>query len=916
MATVLDTAPTLFGAYIISVSTTLSWGSQGASTQFKVVEDPENGVIINVPPIGSPVIFPGTNQTLGSFSYENPLASGILQRATYSESLSGRTYDIVIQSPATILSGVQVILNKFNGDGSGGRLSDNIGVNNILNVYGHFENYFAGGYGAGFGDSAVDDLGFALKTTNTDGEIVDLIQTIGDMTGDVGFSQFGNPIRHGTFAYALDLSALYNAIGVRNLWYYRISGDVIDLGTLISQICDLMQFDWMIQLEDRNGPFPVLNIKLMDRSQTPVPGVISGFVKSVRDSGKLISSNYGEELSSGMTAKVVSGAPVSRFYESAVSSALPIWGRAGEEMWNVHPQIGQTVASVYTTANLENKNYNFTTMLPGYGQWKVTLFELRMLTGDAPKESWQLFKTFQSIANVEPNGYNGEDGLERAPWYSKTQINLEQLQTLAKGERLPKQDLQQTSISESEKRQDEEREKFLDQLISGLQNVADSFCRNFMMPVPSDDGGYDENVRWVNTYGNSSIKRYQYAWDVVADAWSNNPKVGRGDFFNNGRIKAMAGFSGSSVGAWGYTVNPIDYSDLGDSAASSGGSVYTLGGSPLEQEMYNLYGTWYVPCAVDTNPLVVDDWATPYFGISSLAKYFFDVDIPPTLYATPNSSDFIYEVPRLRALPFMFGIPQQSNKYRWGPWIKVADDTNPTYTAGSTQVEFDDSLAPETFGGMVGLDQAGFATANIDIGQVGVSETGMIELVGTPELNIGEQFQQGGPYVSDLDVAVGTDGIKHTYKFNTWTPRFGKLAKHNIELLSRIGTSSFSNSNATAVGYSTPVTGGTFGMSNASTRQIAKNISRADKNSRNYRDKKRVGDETKSNQLEFTISKKKPKDPIPGTTPTPGTPTPTPTPGTPTPSTPTATPASADTPSPTPSPTPYVSPTPTPSSGY
>ena len=365
MATVLNTAPTLFGAYIISISTTLSWGAQGASTQFKVVEDPENGVIINVPPIGSPVIFPGTNQTLGSFSYSKPLASGILQRATYSESLSGRTYDIVIQSPATILSGVQVILNKFNGDGSGGRLSDNIGVNNILNVYGHFENYFAGGFGAGFGDSAVDDLGFALKTINTDGEIVDLIQTIGNMTGDVGFSQFGNPIRHGTFAYALDLSALYDAIGVRNLWYYRISGDVIDLGTLISQICDLMQFDWMIQLEDRNGPFPVLNIKLMDRSQTPVPGVISGFVKSVRDSGKLISSSYGQELSSGMTAKVVSGAPVSRFYESPVPSALPIWGRAGEEMWNVHPQIGQTVAAVYTKVNLEDKNYNFTTIIAG-----------------------------------------------------------------------------------------------------------------------------------------------------------------------------------------------------------------------------------------------------------------------------------------------------------------------------------------------------------------------------------------------------------------------------------------------------------------------------------------------------------------------------------------------------------------------
>ena len=201
----------------------------------------------------------------------------------------------------------------------------------------------------------------------------------------------------------------------------------------------------------------------------------------------------------------------------------------------------------------------------------------------------------------------------------------------------------------------------------------------------------------------------------------------------------------------------------------------------------------------------------------------------------------------------MFGVPRQSNKYNWGPWLQVAPPvgTTGTYSAGSTRVEFDDSLSPETFGGFVGLDEAGFALAKIDIGQVGVSETGMVELVGPPALNIGEQIQLGGPYVSDLDVSVGTDGVTHTYKFNTWTPTYGKLAKHNIELLSRIGTSSF-QSRASAPSLASPIFKGTYGMTNITSRRIAKQQAKASKSSITRNDEGRAGDKDKADMIEFT----------------------------------------------------------------
>ena len=405
------------------------------------------------------------------------------------------------------------------------------------------------------------------------------------------------------------------------LWYYRISGDVIDLASLISEVCDLMQFDWLIQLEDRAGrPRPTLMLKLIDRSELPKGNVISTYIANAKDSKTLISSNYGKELSTATTAKVVSGGPVSRYLEQGIGNAVPMWGRSTGDSWNVHPNMS-SASSIYSVANLINPKKFFTLFLPTGGQWNITLFELRMLTGSQPKESWQLFKTFQSIANEEPNGYNGEDGLERAPWYAKSQINEDQLRRLANGEPIPKQDMQQTSLSESEKRAEDRRQQELDELYNWISSVAESFCRDFMVSVPADAhvaGSLNqENIRWVNTYGDSTIKRYQNAWDVVGDAWSNNPWISRADFYNNGRLKAMAGFPDAvSTGAWGSNsagAIPMDMSDLGESAFKTSGQVYTLGAGPAEEEIYNIQETLYVPYSVDANPLAVDDWTTPIF---------------------------------------------------------------------------------------------------------------------------------------------------------------------------------------------------------------------------------------------------------------------------------------------------------------
>ena len=61
-----------------------------------------------------------------------------------------------------------------------------------------------------------------------------------------------------------------------------------------------------------------------------------------------------------------------------------------------------------------------------------------------------------------------------------------------------------------------------------------------------------------------------------------------------------------------------------------------------------------------------------------------------------------------------------------------------------------------------------------------------MELAEFPAYNIADRFAGGGPYITNLDISIGDSGVKTTYKFNTWTPNFGKMAKYNIDRISRI----------------------------------------------------------------------------------------------------------------------------------
>ena len=66
------------------------------------------------------------------------------------------------------------------------------------------------------------------------------------------------------------------------------------------------------------------------------------------------------------------------------------------------------------------------------------------------------------------------------------------------------------------------------------------------------------------------------------------------------------------------------------------------------------------------------------------------------------------------------------------------------------------------------------------------TESGYVEIAEIPQYNVASRFADAGPYVTNLDISLGTDGVKTIYKFNNWTPTFGKLARYNVDRLQRI----------------------------------------------------------------------------------------------------------------------------------
>ena len=122
--------------------------------------------------------------------------------------------------------------------------------------------------------------------------------------------------------------------------------------------------------------------------------------------------------------------------------------------------------------------------------------------------------------------------------------------------------------------------------------------------------------------------------------------------------------------------------------------------------------------------------------------------------------------------PWTAAVPMISNRYRWGPWAEGRG-------FGKAELIIDNSFAPESFGGYDNMEVAAISRLQAAVEpnnpQNGWAiESGTINLAGLPSKDdvdnprvMGLQLMGTGPYVTDVNVSIGTEGITTTYSMKT-----------------------------------------------------------------------------------------------------------------------------------------------------
>jgi len=157
--------------------------------------------------------------------------------------------------------------------------------------------------------------------------------------------------------------------------------------------------------------------------------------------------------------------------------------------------------------------------------------------------------------------------------------------------------------------------------------------------------------------------------------------------------------------------------------------------------------------------------------------------------------------------PTVVGLPQQSTRHRYGPWFTQHNFIN----GGQVESSIEEDLVPENYifplygtlpgpagsysvsfaeqlSGFVGMNFAAQSIANsIDgYGQFALEE-GSITLPGAPLISrIGDALFTSGPFITELSIKAGVQGIETVYNFNSQVKKAGRTNSDVVKQIRKI----------------------------------------------------------------------------------------------------------------------------------
>lgn len=736
------------GASIVSFNGSIGWGQTASTLNVTLVEDKDNGDWFSPPPVGTPV----------AFVYSGWNFRGLLQSYKKSRGSGGELFEVALIDPRELLDGVNIITGGF---------AEPIAVPNILNVFGYLESI-------SFGNSKRNSAGIPWELVR---------DSITDMT--TSSTAFGGPISLRGYTYKVDLSNLPQLDS-----NYRIGGsDQLTLMGFISEICEAASHDFFIDL-DANL---VIRINTISRQSQPTPGALTTYINSVAPTLGIVSSEAGVEFRNETCNKYLVGANVREFVfknTNLTNSGIP----RNKDVW---PFWGFDSGDQVIIGDGINDDHKFTV-------------DARSLREPIIGDEYQLDVAEVRSASVSMDAWEtllkSRDKNSNTPQYRRaSKLNIvgiidtnisgipipSNMNVTDSGSLLYLRDAMESDIQERTQK-----------IYNFVRQYSDNYYgKRFIMSVPDIklykepdeykyrlnynpvNGGFIDSPQWSGALANNLIPPEIYRFMNEDGTFPPYARYDNTDLLDLSEVPddqvlwnttKTSAFIKMEVNE-GLGFEYVQYNGAFNTPDYSGArAVVTLPGivrfSKNPGGLVNVNGTnVYTDLGRITKAIISD-------GIKNSS-------IPPRLSGVLLNSfgvDTVY-LGDLGAslMPSMIAVPFKDNLNRYGPWYMTGAN-------GKTEFEVDENLAPWNYGGYDVLDTVARARVTDGVSQQQQAEAGSIEIPGIPAFTMGQQLVANGPYITDIDVSIGQQGVTSIYRFSTWSPQFGQLKKAYVDRINRL----------------------------------------------------------------------------------------------------------------------------------
>lgn len=826
------------GLTVKSFSASGSWGDQSSNLTVELVYDPCSGVRKyctdnllytsgnfnrdpgwNGAPVGSCAFF-----KLEGFEF-----CGIIQSYTTKYDASGYPiYHVVLSSPASLLSGTQVITDKY---------QDIVyGMPNVFNTYAFLESLeedcplFTAENGVTFG-SLAGGFGYSKRTERgtpwifikralsvlTGGRFTSTYSPYGTVLYISGVGTYGSILSN---KYIVDISDLPEPQN-QSIYDYRLEGSVFSILDLANQVCDDAGYDYFIDIMPVQGGVDsitnVIKFRTIIRSNQPSLSSISTFVNSAPN---VISHSIGQELRNENNSSMIFGASKRQYFEQEDNTHIaPYWGKdsLGELITSNYDGDDEEWRIYIDMRKLRNKFSDTTAASP-------ILTDFMWITETQLRASLSGEKVFRNIvgdprlvANVTlRDRFPLSDFVVNVLGVKKTDIPLDRVDV--------KNTTSTVTIGKARSTHadtHDERANDFKVLLGFLKSFAEEhYMKKFMVSMPFVCYDTDTDTG-EKTF--SDLPSLEGGWISGTGLLGAPYPTGSTDKFRDdlGKVSPVLKFSTD----YPYKVNMSGINEDQYMEIPSNGPLFDM--------------DYWVLCEMEEewvtgNPVLFSGYASGLSTASAILtlpqrlEYIHANNklstISPDLGALDVDSNASADVTISLPLdegdykkdkklvseavePSKAGVPVVSNTQTYGPWYSQSA------VVGGVTVEQDEGLAPWEYGSLDNLEYAALSRVSQSVTEQQVSENGSVTLAGYPTVTLGsaidgsvslfnertlsigtvEEFEYyfinvGGPssagaQVTNINVNIGSDGATTQYQLSSFTPVFGRFSKANADRL-------------------------------------------------------------------------------------------------------------------------------------